>query len=128
MGAVITKSTCLYLYLFLLFSFPTKSATAIPDKFWFVSFDEHFEALPFLPLAMCPRPLHSHCLEYINCYMLCVLQHEVEIRAGRSKGTSPFSPSVSRWHIFLRIQLSFKTCYKIFPPHPNFLSYNKWKS
>ena len=79
MEVMITGSTCLHLYPYLLFPFPAKFATAIPRKtFLFVYFDEQSEALPFLLRVMYPRPLHFHCLECLSYYVLFGLLREVK--------------------------------------------------
>ena len=75
------------------FIFPiTKSAAVSPHrKFWFVSYVEHFEAVPFLLLANCLLPLHPHFFEYLNYFVLCGLRGEVEgITVGQSRDIYAF--------------------------------------
>ena len=46
--------------------------------FGFVSFVEHFEALPFLLLVNCSLLLHSQCFQSLNYSVMCGLQSEVK--------------------------------------------------
>ena len=79
MGVETIKSTCLRLRLYRPF-FIAKSAVVTPRrKFRFSSFFEHFEAVPFLLLASCSFPLHSHFFEYLNYFAFRGLQGEVEV-------------------------------------------------
>ena len=85
MGVETIKSTCLHLHLFRPFFSAAKSVVAPRWKFRFVSFFEHFEAVPFLLLANCSLPLHPHFFEYLNYFAFRGLQGEVKrITVGRN--------------------------------------------
>jgi len=46
--------------------------------FGFVSFIKYFEVFPFLLLVNCLLPLHSHCFESLNYFVLHGLQGEAK--------------------------------------------------
>jgi len=87
MGEETIKSTCLHLHLYLLFFSVTKFEAVTPHrKFWFVSYVEHFEAVHFLFLANFLLSLQLNFFEFLNYFVFCGPQGEVEgITVGQSR-------------------------------------------